>query len=763
MPIPLPNLDDRRWADLVEDGRASIPRYAPQWTDYNLHDPGITLIDLFAWLAEMTNYRLNRIPARHKRKFLELLGFDISGPAPARAPLSFSPPPATPPFLLPAGSEFEGTDPDQNRIPFRALRDTTLQASAIEAVLVDDGSGTLVDRTHDFMDRFPIEPLGSHPQAGAAFYLGFDALTPGLPLTIGLLFSDPGNDRAERSRILQEAAEQAAECQPVTTRIQCTAPAPPAPVGLPPHQSAGIVWEAFTTSGWTAIPANDDSRSLTLDGLVDLTPPATVIPTTLLPAPFALFYIRCRMTAGAFDAIPILLDAAANAVPCEQAVPVIESFVIKSGITPTGVAPSPGSSVQLTLSASGSGVIQSLAFGAGSGPQARVWSYTAPTAGSSGEIALDLELVGIGAGLPGQVFVLRQPQADASSVSVYTLAGAVWQQWSARNDFDASTRTDFHYVLDAASGTITFGSGERGQTPPADCLILVSYRTTFAERGNIAAGAVNRPRQSKVNGVLLPPAIQAQLQTTTTNREGAWGGAAAETLDRALGRAVEVLHAHERLLDLAQKNRTTTLDQVDGATVRALVAPRRGVNLLDLERIALAVPGTRVARAHAWASLHPDFPCLDAPGLVTVVIVPEYPVGMPVPSPGLLDRVWRYLNRRRMVATTLEVVGPSYVQVTVTATAAIRTGSSAASVVPRIVAALNTFLSPLTGGPDSFGWPFGRSVYRAEILRLIQDVPGVDHVVTLSMQSDSGGPQCGDIALCPTVLARAGTHQIEVL
>jgi hypothetical protein len=101
--------------------------------------------------------------------------------------------------------------------------------------------------------------------------------------------------------------------------------------------------------------------------------------------------------------------------------------------------------------------------------------------------------------------------------------------------------------------------------------------------------------------------------------------------------------------------------------------------------------------------------------------------------------------------------------VTVTSTIAIRTGASAASVIARVVDALNSFLNPLTGGPASLGWRFGRSVYRAEILSLIQDVPGVDHVGTLAIESDTGGPQCGDIALCPTALTRSGAHKIEVL
>lgn len=78
MPIPLPNLDDRTFADLVEEMRVLIPRYAPDWTDHNPSDPGIMLIELFAWLTEALIYRLNRIPEASRARFLELLGADLS-------------------------------------------------------------------------------------------------------------------------------------------------------------------------------------------------------------------------------------------------------------------------------------------------------------------------------------------------------------------------------------------------------------------------------------------------------------------------------------------------------------------------------------------------------------------------------------------------------------------------------------------------------------------------------------------------------------
>ncbi len=73
MPLTLPDLDDRRYVDLVEEARAFIPTYAPEWTDHNASDPGITLIEMFAYLSEMLIYRLNRVTDANRRAFLRLL------------------------------------------------------------------------------------------------------------------------------------------------------------------------------------------------------------------------------------------------------------------------------------------------------------------------------------------------------------------------------------------------------------------------------------------------------------------------------------------------------------------------------------------------------------------------------------------------------------------------------------------------------------------------------------------------------------------
>jgi hypothetical protein len=73
MPLPLTNLDDRSYADLVAEAKSLIPGLAPAWTDQNPTDPGIALIELLAWLTEMAIYRVNQVPDANERTFLKLL------------------------------------------------------------------------------------------------------------------------------------------------------------------------------------------------------------------------------------------------------------------------------------------------------------------------------------------------------------------------------------------------------------------------------------------------------------------------------------------------------------------------------------------------------------------------------------------------------------------------------------------------------------------------------------------------------------------
>ena len=89
MALPVPNLDDRRFQDLVDDAKRLVQQRCPEWTDHNVSDPGVTLIELFAWMTDQVVYRLNRVPDRHYVKFLELIGVTLYPPTAARTDVTF--------------------------------------------------------------------------------------------------------------------------------------------------------------------------------------------------------------------------------------------------------------------------------------------------------------------------------------------------------------------------------------------------------------------------------------------------------------------------------------------------------------------------------------------------------------------------------------------------------------------------------------------------------------------------------------------------
>lgn len=90
MPIKPPSLDDRKYHDLRAEALARIPVHTPEWTNFNESDPGVTLIELFAFLTESLIYRANLIPDRNRKKFLTMLGVPLQPASAARGLVTFS-------------------------------------------------------------------------------------------------------------------------------------------------------------------------------------------------------------------------------------------------------------------------------------------------------------------------------------------------------------------------------------------------------------------------------------------------------------------------------------------------------------------------------------------------------------------------------------------------------------------------------------------------------------------------------------------------
>ncbi|MFG2052797.1 putative baseplate assembly protein [Micromonospora sp. NPDC048930] len=90
MTLPVPHLDDRAFLDLVTEARERIRRSCPDWTDLSAHDPGMALLEAFAYLTEVMIYRLNQLPEKAYVAFLNLLGVARHPPTAAWADVRFS-------------------------------------------------------------------------------------------------------------------------------------------------------------------------------------------------------------------------------------------------------------------------------------------------------------------------------------------------------------------------------------------------------------------------------------------------------------------------------------------------------------------------------------------------------------------------------------------------------------------------------------------------------------------------------------------------
>jgi len=178
--LPDIQLDDRRFDDLVEEARLRIARSCPEWTDHNHSDPGMTLIELFAWMTEMTIYRLNRVPDKLHVTLLDLLGIRLDGPSAATTRLRFRlADPATDPVEILGGATEVATPRSQHEDPvvFQVDEDFTIPPLRPAAYVLQRGGhvkdvGVADGAAHP--QGADALAFGTPPQVGDALCLGFD-------------------------------------------------------------------------------------------------------------------------------------------------------------------------------------------------------------------------------------------------------------------------------------------------------------------------------------------------------------------------------------------------------------------------------------------------------------------------------------------------------------------------------------------------------------------------------------------------------------
>ncbi len=643
MPLPEPILDDLRFQrDLVDEARRRIIRYCPEWTDYNLSDPGITLIELFAWMTELLTYRLNRVPDKMYIKFLQLLGVTLQPASSARVPLTFwlsAPfplgPEDTTTAVVPLGTEIATRQTEEQP---EIIFTTDQRLTVVPPKLVELRRAP--DITRNYLPRLGIESFfafgdDKEPQEGDTFYLGFN---PEQSLSGHILRLTFHCDQTQATGIRRDN---------------------------PP-----LVWECSTGEGtWDeVIPSQRIGERDTTGGLNN--PQGSLVfylPLTLQPDQFngrLAYWLRCRFEQrseeqGRYSQSPRITQIMAHTM---------------------------GSSVLAT--------------------HAQMYEMAA---------------LGTSTGEPGQIFQLPHapilPPGIGETLEVEELRDGepMFVPWERVENFAYSDRFSRHFTLDTATGEIALGPSIRqsdgtlrayGRMPEVGRELRFSqYRV-----GGGAAGNVPESRLQVLKTAL--PYI-----SRVTNLQQARGGRDAEHLEEAMMRARREMRAQERAI---------TAEDFESLTLRA---------------------SRKVARVRCrTAGSAPTLP----PGTIELLIVPAAfdavrngELHMLQVQPELRDEVLAYLNQRRMLTTVLQIREPHYLGVQVKAEVVAAQFTDVRLVQERVELRLQQFLSPLAWEEDvTFseqvghtweGWPFGRALYLSELFSIVQQVPGVRHVLDVQI------------------------------
>ncbi|MER6214360.1 putative baseplate assembly protein [Streptomyces sp. NPDC001674] len=264
MALPSPNLDDRRFQQLVDEAKRYVQQRAPEWTDHNVSDPGVTLIETFAYLVDQLLYRLNRVPDKNYLAFLDLLGIQLFPPSAAVADVDFwlsAPQPEA--VTLPAGTEVTTaageSDPqtDAEAVVFATTDDLRIVPSELTRLVTAPRTGDVTDRTGALAEGLDIRCFQAAPEPGDALLFGLPTAVPRCVVAVRL------DSRVEG-------------------------------VGVDPRQPP-LVWEAWDGGRWQRCETGDDTTGgLNRPGEVIVYVPAGH--TASLISGVRAGWLRCRVT-----------------------------------------------------------------------------------------------------------------------------------------------------------------------------------------------------------------------------------------------------------------------------------------------------------------------------------------------------------------------------------------------------------------------------------------------------------------------------------
>lgn len=539
-------LDERTFDDLLVEAQSRITRYsAGQWTDFNDSDPGMTIVQLFAWLTEITLFRLNQVPDRTLLKLLETLNFRPLPARPAETRLTFVPLPdaadddlsrnaaGAPIRALPQRTPVQADNPAGGEpIVFETKRGIDVIARKLNAIQVFNGASfeaIAQDLAESGLDRLPeFNPFTWNPDTNVALYLGFAPSTEEQAQFDAALeaFAENKPDNPPEDFLSDPSNPPVAGLFPTRLRIYAYRPvanqAGPRvsrlcqPAAEPATNRVQARWEfrrARAEGQWRSLRTLlDETNGFQKDGYIEIEGPGEIALDALGLIEQPHYWIRCRLESG---------DGLRDDPP-------------------------------------------------------RVAMLLPNTVDAINLETFEDEFVGVSEGVPdqefelGQLAVLHDP--DSIKLRLEYVDDRVETDWELKNDFLCSSGDDRHFTLDAAAGTIRFGDGSRGQIPLAGTrIIAVLFRRSLGAAGNLPPHSIKTLTES------------ANFIESVANYRPAAGGRDVQSAEDFLRDAPGQLHRQDRAV--------TEQDYQQLALEAGSVAAARAVPLHHPDYADVSVPG----------------------------------------------------------------------------------------------------------------------------------------------------------------------------
>ncbi len=827
MTLPLPQLDNRTFDQLMEEARKLIPRYAPEWTDHNIHDPGITFIELFAWLTEIQRYYLDRVRDENYLKFLKLLGIRLKDANPATTDVTFSlvDQQMLTSVLVPQGTKLA----TKEQVVFETDESILLVPAHLKKIISSSRKGRKDNLDTDRAQGLSFYAFGEEAEVDSSLYLGFE------PIYLFDWNKVPScEENADTERLKQYL-----------------------------DQYLGINWVQNIDD--RAISKINDGRTIVITNgeqelTLDLDEANNRVKLISTPAMSHEIYFHLLEE----DNKRIIY---AQPFPANKTIPLTFNLFENYPVAPGSHKEEPVEfipSVSLTWSYYGT---------AGHWQQLEVRQDETQMLYQSGRVwfkaPIDMKVRNIFP-FDQQMYWLRvtvdrpgyelPPKIDSillntiSATQIDTLKEVItyssdrecvqsfpasylalkgnnilqvktpdgyWQDW---HDYELDKTENQEFikitfreeippagtnnvrVISSLAGTdhpqgLFSSNGLPNQTFSLKLFPLVN--TTFQIQvkekidnnyhwrdwhrvDDLDASQpedphyVLDPQQGEicfgdgVNGTIPPvPDYESEYNIHVISCQlvrGEQGNVEANTINEICAPVSGLLD--QEFVTVANRKAASggaaheSLEQAKRRARKELKQIDRAVTNEDFEQLALDTPGLRVARAKAI------LPQGEEPSsLIRVVVVPYSETPKPTqPSPGFLQAVQRHLAQHRLITTQVEVISPHFVEVSVKAVVRIMPEFNPDQTRQKIENFLTEqFLNPLTGGDEGKGWSFGRPVYLSEVYQAIKNsTEGVNCVENLQLivvdpEARIRVDRSGNIPIPPHSLIYSTRHQIEVV